>query len=51
MSAPSDAAKPMTEVDQALNERLRPLKVTEYLALAELGVFDHEKVELLRGRW
>lgn len=40
----------MTEVDAALNERFRPLKVSEYLALAKLGVFDHEKVELLRGR-
>ncbi len=40
----------MTEVDAALQERFRPLKVSEYVALANLGVFDNEKVELLRGR-
>lgn len=40
----------MDEVALALNERLRPLKVSEYLALAELGAFDNERVELLRGR-
>lgn len=33
-----------------LNEGFRPLKVSEYVALAELGAFDNEKVELLRGR-
>ena len=33
-----------------LNERFRPLKVSEYVALAELGAFENEKVELLRGR-
>lgn len=40
----------MTEVDVALNERLRPMKVSEYVALAKLGVFENERVELLRGR-
>jgi Uma2 family endonuclease len=40
----------MDEVAVALNERFRPLKVSEYVALAELGAFDNEKVELLRGR-
>lgn len=33
-----------------LNEGFRPLKVSEYVTLAELGAFDNEKVELLRGR-
>jgi Uma2 family endonuclease len=33
-----------------LEAQLRPLKVSEYLALAKLGVFENEKVELLRGR-
>lgn len=40
----------MDEVAVTLNERLRPLKVSEYVALAELGAFDNERVELLRGR-
>ena len=40
----------MTDVEASLNARLRPLKVTEYEALARLGAFDHEKVELIRGR-
>ncbi|MBL8913530.1 MAG: Uma2 family endonuclease [Archangium sp.] len=40
----------MNEVIELLDERTRPLKVTEYVALAELGVFDEERVELLRGR-
>ncbi len=40
----------MDEAAVALNEGLRPLKVPEYLALADLGVFDNERVELLRGR-
>lgn len=33
-----------------INEQIRPLRVSEYLALAELGVFGDERVELLRGR-
>lgn len=33
-----------------LEAQLRPLKVSEYLALADLGAFENEKVELLRGR-
>jgi Uma2 family endonuclease len=40
----------MDEVAVTLNERLRPLKVSEYVALAELGAFENERVELLRGR-
>jgi Uma2 family endonuclease len=40
----------MDEVAVALNERYRPLKVSEYVALAELGAFENERVELLRGR-
>lgn len=40
----------MGEVAVTLNERLRPLKVSEYVALAELGVFENERVELIRGR-
>ncbi len=39
----------MEEVE-ILNERLRPLKVSEYVALAELGAFEDERVELLRGQ-
>jgi Uma2 family endonuclease len=40
----------MDEVESLLSERLRPLRVPEYVALADLGVFEGEKVELLRGR-
>lgn len=40
----------MDEVAVTLHERLRPLKVSEYVALAELGAFENERVELLRGR-
>lgn len=40
----------MDEVAVTLNERYRPLKVSEYVALAKLGAFENEKVELLRGR-
>jgi Uma2 family endonuclease len=40
----------MNEVAVTLEEQLRPLKVSEYVALAELGAFDNERVELLRGR-
>jgi Uma2 family endonuclease len=40
----------MDEVAVTLNEGLRPLKVSEYVALAELGAFENERVELLRGR-
>ena len=50
MSDPSDMPPVMNEVDASLNEQLRPLKVSEYVALADLGVFENEKVELLRGR-
>jgi Uma2 family endonuclease len=38
------------EEAEILQERLRPLKVSEYVALAELGAFDDERVELLRGQ-
>jgi len=40
----------MDEVAVTLNESLRPLKVSEYMALAKLGAFEKERVELLRGR-
>ena len=40
----------MNEVAVTLEEQLRPLKVSEYVALAELGAFENERVELLRGR-
>lgn len=40
----------MDEVASTLNEQFRPLKVSEYVALAELGAFENERVELLRGR-
>lgn len=33
-----------------LDEYVRPWSVEEYVAIAELGVFDNEKVELIRGR-
>lgn len=50
MSAPSGTTQAMNEVAVTLEEQLRPLKVSEYLALAELGAFENERVELLRGR-
>lgn len=40
----------MNEVDACLNELIRPIKVSEFLALAETGAFDNERVELIRGR-
>ncbi len=40
----------MNEVEERLNERLRPLRVSEYEALAAMGAFKDQKVELLRGR-
>ncbi|MDX2010685.1 MAG: Uma2 family endonuclease [Myxococcaceae bacterium] len=40
----------MNEVDASLNARLRPLSVDEYMTLVNLGVFDDEHVELIRGR-
>lgn len=40
----------MDEAALALEEVFRPLKVTEYVALAEMGAFENEKVELLRGQ-
>jgi Uma2 family endonuclease len=40
----------MNDVDACLNERLRPLRVKEYEALAAMGVFEDQKVELIRGR-
>lgn len=40
----------MTEVEASLNARLRPLRVSEYEALARMGAFDRERVELIRGR-
>lgn len=50
MSDPAATTPAMDEVAMTLNERFRPLKVSEYVALAELGAFENEKVELLRGR-
>ncbi len=50
MSDPAGTTPAMDEVAMTLNERFRPLKVSEYVALAELGAFENEKVELLRGR-
>ena len=46
----SDPFGTTAAMDEALNEGFRPLKVSEYVTLAELGAFDNEKVELLRGR-
>jgi len=40
----------MDEVEATLNARLRPLSVDEYMTLVRQGVFDNERVELLRGR-
>jgi Uma2 family endonuclease len=40
----------MTEALAALDEVRRPMKVSEYVAIAKLGVFDGERVELLRGQ-
>ena len=39
-----------TTDEAQFNATVRPLKVSEYVALAELGAFDNERVELLRGR-
>lgn len=50
MSDPTVTVPVMDEVATTLNERLRPLKVSEYVALAAMGAFEGEKVELLRGR-
>lgn len=40
----------MTEALTVLEAHVRPMKVAEYQALAKLGVYDDEKVELLRGQ-
>lgn len=41
----------MTDEELELLEAAhRPLTVREYAALADEGAFDHEPVELLRGR-
>jgi len=39
----------MLQLDQIAPEVVRPLKRSEYDRLVELGVFDGEKLELLRG--
>lgn len=39
----------MTEALAALDAIRRPMKVSEYVALAKLGVYDDERVELLKG--
>lgn len=50
MSEPTDTPAPMNEVEASLNENLRRMTVREYIAMAEAGLFDNERVELLRGR-
>jgi len=40
----------MDQVETLLNEHLRLMGVAEYERLTELGVFDRERVELIRGR-
>lgn len=50
MSESPDAPLSMDEVEAELNARLRPLSVDEYMRLVDAGVFDNERVELLRGR-
>lgn len=50
MSDSTDAKASMSEVEASLNARLRPLRVSEYEALIELGAFEREPVELIRGR-
>ena len=50
MSVPRDMKATMSEALSTLEESYRPLKVSEYIALADMGAFDHERVELLRGR-
>ena len=39
----------MLDADQVTPDRFRPLKRREYDRLVELGVFEDEKLELLRG--
>jgi Uma2 family endonuclease len=39
----------MLDVDALKPERIRPLKRAEYDRLVEAGVFENEKIELLRG--
>ena len=39
----------MLAADQVAPERLRPLMRTEYDRLVDLGVFEDERIELLRG--
>lgn len=50
MSDTTDTKAAMSEVEASLNARLRPLRVSEYEALIELGAFELERVELIRGR-
>jgi Uma2 family endonuclease len=40
----------MLDVDQLLPETVRPLRRAEFERLAELGMFDDERVELLAGQ-
>jgi Uma2 family endonuclease len=39
----------LTDFDQILPERTRPLRRAEYDKLVDLGVFEGEKIELLQG--
>jgi len=50
MSDTTDTKPAMSEVEASLNARLRPIRVSEYEALIELGAFERERVELIRGR-
>jgi hypothetical protein len=40
----------MTELEALLNARLRPLCIADYETLVASGAFEHQRVELLRGR-
>ncbi len=52
---PADTADRMSEVSEILGQQLRRLSVDEYIALADTGAFDGEKVEVFReprnGEW
>jgi Uma2 family endonuclease len=50
-SAHGDAIlESMLDLDALRPERVRPLKRVEFERMAELGMFDDERVELLRGQ-
>ena len=50
MADSADTTSRMSEVSEILEKQLRLLSVDEYIALADTGAFDGEKVELLRVR-